>query len=178
MIRQGRDIPLYFDFRALLNRWAIAFGEQNIIPRIYSRDALINGDVIDDFLQVTGIECTGARDPLKNNVSLSAEAQATLLWINRRMTKVNPGSAEALRKDIIGYLEANITGAAGKPEMAEAKAFYHAFKASNEVVARRWFGRNTLFDDDFSEYPVKKQLVDTERVLDIVVEFMLSRKIR
>jgi hypothetical protein len=57
----------------------------------------------------------------------------------------------------------------------EAKVFYNAFTQSNEAVARRWFGKTTLFDEDFSEYPVRKMAVDTERVLDIVVEFMLSR---
>ena len=172
---QCHDLPLYFDFQALLDRWAHVFGEENIVPRIYSHDALVNGDVLDDFLHVTGIEHAGAIKPAKRNAALSGEAQATLLRINRSMEKVNTASANALRKEIVSFLELNRAGQAGKPERAEAEFFYHAFDASNEAVARRWFGRNKLFDDDFSEYPVKKTVVDSDRILDILVEFMLGR---
>ncbi len=172
---QDLDFQLYFDFRALLERWSLAFGEENIFPRIYSHDALMNSDVLDDFLQVTGLGCAGDRDPGKKNLSLSEEAMATLLWINRRMAKVSSTSANALRKEIVSYLEESGAGEPGRPKTVEAKVFYNAFTQSNEAVARRWFGKTTLFDEDFSEYPVRKMAVDTERVLDIVVEFMLSR---
>jgi len=172
---QSRDFQLYFDFQALLSRWAQAFGEENVFPRIFSHDALINSDVLDDFLQVTGVGFAGERDPVKKNLSLSEEAMATLLWLNRRMVTASPTSAKVLRKEIVSYLEDNLVGEVGRPEAAEAKVFCNAFTRGNEAVAKRWFGRATLFDEDFSEYPVVKKAVDNERVLDIFVGFMLSR---
>ena len=171
---QDQDFKLYFDFNALLERWAGVFGERNILPRIYTSQTLLNGNVVDDFLDVTGLEKTDKAQDYRSNSSLSAAAMATLKYLNKKLEKLDPGVAISFRRSLIPYLEQQLGGATGKPRRREAELFYNAFTEGNQLVARRWFGKEQLFDEDFSDYPQQEQVVDDGEILDILFEFALS----
>lgn len=62
-VSSGRTVPLhipsgralqYYDFAEILDRWAKVFGEENITARVYDRETLVGGDVIDDFVDLIG----------------------------------------------------------------------------------------------------------------------------
>ncbi len=44
-----------YDYGGLLDCWADAFGAAAIVPRIFARDRLLDGDVVADFLALAGI---------------------------------------------------------------------------------------------------------------------------
>ncbi len=44
----------YFDHAAVCDLWAGEFGRQNLVCRIFERDRLTNGDIVDDFSTATG----------------------------------------------------------------------------------------------------------------------------
>jgi hypothetical protein len=171
---QDQDFKLYFDFNALLKRWARVFGERNILPRIYSAQTLLNGNVVDDFLDLTGIEKCGEARGYRSNSSLSAEAMATLRYANNKLEGLDPAVAMSFRLTLTRYLEQALDGPAGKPQRREAKLFYNAFNDGNQLVARRWFGKEQLFEEDFSDYPQQEMIIDDGEILDILFQFTLS----
>lgn len=43
------------DYEVFLKKWENIFGKENIIVRVYNRGSLIDGDIIHDFFDVTGL---------------------------------------------------------------------------------------------------------------------------
>lgn len=148
------SIPLY-DYASLLDRWASVFGERAIRPRIYERQELVGGDVIEDFLACAGIaRPKDAVDAPEQNQSLSREGQEFLLRAARRMR-------EQRGEDFMGGLiwrtiavectEA-MPGQGWRAPRAEAEKYLAHFAAINEQVRARFFPeRERLFSAEFSE---------------------------
>jgi hypothetical protein len=172
-----KQLPPYFDFAALLDRWAGFFGEENIQPQIYSKEELLEGNVIHDFLKVTGLQLDDPNEPNadKANMSLSVEAQSVLLGVNRKINE--SGARETsmrLRGKLVRYLQANAPGASRRSTSAEAEQFYSLFELSNNLVAKRWFNKDRLFEADFSDYPDFAPVVSGERAAELLAGFMLQ----
>jgi hypothetical protein len=175
-----KRLPPYFDFAALLDRWAEFFGEENVQPQIYAKEELLDGNVIHDFLHITGLRLDNPNEPNvdKANMSLSAEAQAVLLGVNRKISE--SGAREAsmrLRGKLVRYLQVNAPGASRRPTAEEAEEFYKVFEASNNLVAKRWFDKDQLFDTDFTNYPDLAPVVSGERASELLAGFMLREMI-
>jgi hypothetical protein len=67
--------PPFTDAKRILPPWAEAFGKPNVILREMHADALVNGDVVDDFLTVVGFGGPfGQVARVRANESLSAPA--------------------------------------------------------------------------------------------------------
>lgn len=79
----------YFDHFAVCNLWSGQFGKENLICRIYERDKLRNGDIIDDFSAVIGLGLDTDRARMSSNESLSFETMSALLLINGSKHKDN-----------------------------------------------------------------------------------------
>jgi len=171
-------LPPYFNFQSLMERWADAFGEDCIKPRVYSRAQLLNGDIVTDFLAAAGIDIAHSIDKKqeKKNIALSAEAQAILLGVNKKFREEGVAPAIPLRERLIEYLEQNAPGESRLPSASRAQEFYSFFEASNSMIARRWFNRETLFDTDFSQYPEKATIAATAKVAEILAGFLLLEK--
>ena len=174
VLRGKTELPAYFNFEALLNRWADAFGEQSIKPRIYSRTELLGGDVVQDFLRVLGVTSSDTAIAERKNIALSAEAQTVLLGVNKSLKESDWEAARKIRTPLVEYLQKYAAGESRKPTASHAEAFYRVFEPSNTVVAKRWFGRDTLFDTDFSKYPQERKRIDHNRVVELMAGFILE----
>lgn len=53
--------------------WASIVGRENLSVRLFAQDAMHNGDLLDDFCDVTGIDRGPLQTPSRKNPSLSAE---------------------------------------------------------------------------------------------------------
>lgn len=91
-IRRGETLSFDDHFRQRLKAlnywkslrlWARAVGDARITPRLLTPDALVGGDLLDDFCAIAGIDRTGLKTPRRMNTSLSAEAIALRRRINR-----------------------------------------------------------------------------------------------
>lgn len=175
--RPRRSPPPYFDFEALLERWAAAFGEAAIHPCLYDRSVLHGGDVVSDFCRFAGLPLLDLALPEPVNTALSAPAQAALLRFNENCAgdRESRDRHRPTRDALAAWLQAHGTGASVLPPRAEAEEFYAAFAAGNAAVARRWFGREQLFSEDFSRYPETPPPVDWERAADLLAGFAASR---
>ncbi|RLA52285.1 MAG: hypothetical protein DRR42_08005 [Gammaproteobacteria bacterium] len=134
----------YLNYHHRLGLWADCFGEENLISRIFERGHLDNGDPVDDFFHVTGLE---------------NEIGPTLLNNSKGFEKAKIGHlisqqdfSQAEWTILTEYLDNS-----GKllPSRDQAIAFYEHFKHSNELLNKRFSlnDKHSLFEEDFSQYP-------------------------
>lgn len=153
-----RRADRYLDYEKVLARWEPVFGADRLVPRVFDATAFRGGDLLADFVDAAALPLDPARcrRPESQNVALSARAQ----WLLRQF---NLG-ADALPWDqlperarltnlLADELGRQCPGPPLLPARSDAIAFYEPFREGNARLARRWFGRDALFDDDFSEYP-------------------------
>jgi len=78
-----------------LRLWARVVGDARITPRLLTPDALVGGDLLDDFCAQAGIDRSGLKTPRRMNTSLSAEAIALRRRLNRYLPVRNSKGARA-----------------------------------------------------------------------------------
>lgn len=146
-----RDAPeqaLYYDYEALIARWAEGFGEDRVIVRRFPAD-LVGGSIVSDVCHVAGLP-QPEHAAVRANESLQPDFQEYLRLINPYL-KVQNGST---RSEIVRVLSLLGKGLGRLPTRDAALGFYNRFRASNEVVRRdRFPDQAALFVEDFSRYP-------------------------
>jgi hypothetical protein len=108
-IPSGRDLQ-YYDFAEILDRWAKIFGEENITARVYDRETLVGGDVIDDFADLIG-----AKSPPGGFVRPAARLNSSLDSRVTELLRVRKGSAGRRRPSDHGVPSDLAPGAACAP---------------------------------------------------------------
>ncbi|MDO6460987.1 hypothetical protein Q4485_09790 [Granulosicoccaceae sp. 1_MG-2023] len=152
----------YYNAEVLLDKWSEVFGEEAIHPRVFDRAELVEGDLLKDFLATAGIELRLDNKilPGRQNESLEPVAQQFLHAINPHVPMMLDGHFNPLREKLTRHLEANYSGKPQLPLKQDAMAFCGKFSESNQRVARKWFGRENLFSQDFSAYPEEGQVIE------------------
>lgn len=166
----------YFDYKTLLDRWARVFGESALTPRIYARDALLQGDVVDDFAGSFLAIDKALAVPERLNSSLSAKAQQFLMEFYRVLGDAERVGATMLKERIRNAMMMRFPGRGQMPGREQALAFYARFAADNEELRSRWFpNRTRLFEVDFQRLPESehKIVLTAEEIMEICVEAML-----
>ena len=140
----GPETLFEYDYGPMLDRYAAAFGQAAICPRIFSRATLVGGDVVTDFFDAAGFSIAVPEEaPSKNaNAGITLEGQALLLAAGRRL-RAKAGNDEWRDQppwrrfvDSVGELCA---GSGWRPTRAEAQTFLARFAATNEQVRARFF---------------------------------------
>ncbi len=154
VLPQSNKPQYYFDYKTILQEYAEVFGKENIVVRLFEKDALYEADVVKDFLKTIGCTNEGFTYPPNKNESLQYIAQYFLSVFN----KVNPtfidGAPNTLRGNIVDLLEQHYSGKGKMPTRAQAQAFYEIYREGNAWVKQVFFPeRKKLFDDNFSDYP-------------------------
>jgi hypothetical protein len=144
----------YFDYGDLMERWAQVFGKDNVDLRIYSKTAMVNGSVIDDFVAKLGLDADSLVYDKNSNVSMSADRQLAMNAVNRLARARNQPLSAELRSSLIDQFQQISRGPGRRPTRQEAEAFYLSFALSNEKVRATFMPeRDSLFEPDFSAYP-------------------------
>jgi hypothetical protein len=149
----------YYNYQLLLERWAEVFSEGMVSPRVFDRKTFVGGDLVQDFAAACGLGDTRRLErPADRNEGITAAAQEFL----RHLNLLDPPSADGTRAADRVLLEElifrKLTGAGRRPSRDAAIRFRSLFDESNERVRQRWFPRrSSLFDDDFSMYPVDEE---------------------
>lgn len=141
--------PKALNYWKSLRLWARVVGDARITPRLLTPDALVGGDLLDDFCAQAGIDRTGLKTPPRMNTALSAEAIALRRRLNRLLPVRNRKGARAKPYHLaLKLLERRLPQPGTRLQLTEAqrKALlaYHA--EGNERLRARYFpGRATLF---------------------------------
>lgn len=164
----------YYDYKSLLQRWENVFGQSNITARVFEKERLLNGNVVDDFCELAGItlhECANSAN-VNSNERLSVTAQETLLRFNhledndpllRGLTK------NFIRQSLIFQLH-SCTDNYPKtlPCREDVKSFYAHFKNNNDYIAEKWLNGHG-FNESFDYYPevaVEQPIIDVQAELE------------
>lgn len=167
-----RQLP-HYDYAGLLWRWARVFGQDGVVPRLFERGSLVNGDAIDDFLALCGAQgAVPADDPNRaSNPSADTEGQGLMVAVGRAMARVLPGRRASLGDPVWRHFTELVTeampGRGWRPGRAEAQEFLARFRDGNEWIRQRWFpDRPSLFTQDFERLPEKSGLPEGPALLD------------
>lgn len=179
-----------YHYDALLERWAAVFGREALVPRLFQRDTLVNGDAVQDFLATTGLNDRFGRAAasLEINPSINPQGQALLLELGLLMKqakkankadKANKAYDWAVWQRLTNTVTGLYAGKGWQPSRAQAAALMARYAPSNEAVRQAWFPtRASLFDTDDSFLP--EQAVDLAsldvRPAALAVALELARK--
>ncbi|MEJ0046387.1 MAG: hypothetical protein WDN04_09895 [Rhodospirillales bacterium] len=155
----GREeLSALYDYATLLERWAAVFGRAALVPRIFERQSLPGGDVVQDFWQACGLaaDLPERRAGTDINPSMSTQGQALLLEVGRMLQA--QGGTTPVRDAAWTRLAAMVTelypGRGWQPSRTEAASFMARYEAGNEAVRGTWFpDRSRLFNADGADLP-------------------------
>lgn len=151
----------YYNYERFLELWEGVFGRDAMSVRLYERNLLHNGNVIDDFLKCWDIGVPeNFRSVPNENGAITMQAQEFLKAVNPALPSVAGDREEDLRGSLVSTLERTFPGRGAQPARHVAQAFYDFYAASNTAVAAEYFPDQTvLFDEDFSGYPEQSDAI-------------------
>lgn len=129
-------------FFELLNRLSLQFGRENVIPKIFEKEQMVNNDLIHDFLSILGIEFSekfNLESGLKNP-SLSSKS----VNLMRDLNNLNPTKTFSNRfMDIEQLIQKNIGSLKEKESLSYELSMevLQYFEEQNTQVAKNYFGR-------------------------------------
>lgn len=161
-IKGGRDIPFHPDgkvvnrniyfYDRLLGYWSEVFGASVIIARPFERSALKNGDAIDDFMSLIGVDdLTEFERPPPRNASLDAYTVEFLRRLNPAVPRWIDRGENPTRVRLVQALEAISDGPKLRMSRENAQRFLSLFAESNASVAREYMGKPVLFTDQVEQ---------------------------
>jgi len=167
-----------FDYERLVRGWANVFGDENFIPRIFSRKELLDGDIKKDFVSLLGWNWNDFEDVKWKNESMSAEAQKFMIEINKILPRFIDFEVNKNHGNIGRQVHMNFKGKGLQPTRQAAENFFKTFKDSNEKVRQKWFPeKKELFEVDFDKYPEKIELFDGNFEKDYTFAFKVFAKL-
>ena len=174
----GGALPQLYDYQNLIATWSAAFGEAVIRPRIFEQSELTGGSVITDFSETQLGLFLNQGEVERSNVALSLTAQIALMMFNHAMGTESRMHVKKHRRELAKYLEKVAPGSDGKPSRSLAISFYENFREGNDHLARLYFDRDHLFDENFDQYPEIELTQDVELAASLLSDFYASQFIR
>lgn len=141
-----------YNYYRTASLWAQVFGRENVIVRVFEKSQMKNGDTVDDYLSVVGIQDTLPYEKIgEANRSLDIHVMEYLRQLNKHVPRWAEKGSNPARAGLALALEEISTGPKLRLGPAEAAAFMRSFAASNARLAREFLGREDgrLFSEDF-----------------------------
>jgi hypothetical protein len=137
------------DHRNTVRLWETAFPHAELIVRLYDPKFLLNGDIIDDFCSLIGIDVAQFQKPPRQNVSINRTGQQLLRILNDRIPRFTESGGNPLRGDMVDIIDAHYAGRTPPLSSSLHAAYRSAFRDSNEYLRQRFFPHiPSLFDED------------------------------
>ena len=156
----------YFDHSAVCNLWAGEFGAENMRCRVYERDKLVNGDIVEDLTAAIGIKLTGDTPLQQANESLSLETLCALLLLNGSKHKDN----KEFRRRLIAMGKKRNGKRTPMLKRSDALAFHDRFRDTNREFFARYVESTlaTEFSADFSGFPDTLPHISAEEIQSFI----------
>lgn len=141
-IGECRPDSHYYNFNTMLHLWRSRFGRSAMRVRLFDRQELRNGDIIEDFYsQLTpAVDHALARSEVRANESLSPGGQAIALAANRTL---GPGPAREAVRQIVSH---HLSGRGQQMDPQRWTRVQQTFEESNTKVRDLYFPeRSALF---------------------------------
>lgn len=163
-----------FNYLNSIQGFIDVFGLDNVKVRLYSQREFFKSDLISDFYNAIGYSDFEKLESVpRENSSLNHVSQEYLALFNEAVPRFIDGRLNPEYGNIQEVLRKNFSGTGRLPSKAEAIDFYSKFKDDNERIREIFFPeRATLFQEDFSKYPLepmpfasKTELMDVSKVI-------------
>ena len=154
-------------------RWANAVGMDRIDVRLMDPGFLKNGDLIEDFCGVCGIDPTPLSPTPRANPSLNASAAECLRCLNVYIPEILPeGGYNPMRKGLLADVMKRAEGGPKLRLLPEEKEKIDAkTAASNEKLRQQFFpNRKALFTSESDTEGWQSRQAAKEQALDIVAQ--------
>lgn len=160
------------EFRAnyvnFLAKWKNTFAPQQLTVRLYDRTALLNGDVVDDFLSICGIEADGF-DPITSDPNVSIGGP--LLEVKRAVNALRiprQDLVEAQAYTILARVARSDGRFRTKPTAAPdvVNRFRARFQESNKQLSEKYFSGEDTFS--YSD-PAPTENVTTQDIENVLL---------
>lgn len=171
-VTSNESLPAIYDYCDLLARWGSAFGHSALQPKIFEKNQLVGGDIVTDFLKTElRLELDQSAHPTEN-IALSATAQLALLMFNRTAPDHSPTKTAERRLLFVKHLEKMAPGQSWLPSKKDAIDFYRSFEPGNARIAREFFNRDALFEENFEQYPATEIRDDVAVAENLLEQFL------
>jgi hypothetical protein len=132
----SRRINQICNHRRTIEMWSEVFGKENVNVRIFHRDALIEKNILNDFVSLLPVQGGGLRTPPKENEALSGAAIQILLEILIRFDVKSSASVYRKYKRMVSLVQEQTRGL-GPIKASPKKVISYAefFSDSNKWVS-------------------------------------------
>lgn len=139
------------DHKQSLQRYSDVFGKANVTPRLFCKDAFVDGSLIRDFMDAAGIDVPteSLSFPGRENQSVSAFGLELLRRLNNKVPRwLEDGTENRIRHEVIqSFQSAFNKGSKVSLSKDLIDAYRKAFADSNEWVRKEYFPeREALFN--------------------------------
>ncbi len=150
---QHGDYQMVLDFRTIVDHWAHFLGEENIHVRPYEKGQLLNGDILEDFLDVIGGEIT-AEMQLPSKHDANGPLSPDILEISRELNQLDL-KGPAINKFKL-WMHSVIEAGSNEPfkdhniiSPAQRLEIIDTFRDCNQYIAKTFLNREdgALFHD-------------------------------
>lgn len=159
-----------------LNWYGEVFGEDNLRVRIFEKDALINGSLIDDFLSIIEIEKNeNYKDVVSKNISLNLIGLTLLRELNKEMPRFIDNKPNPARGNLVALIEKHFEATREDKQYKYAmpqklyNEYNEYFLKSNEYVRQKFFPqKSTLFNQKMTHYRENFTLHSEDELMRII----------
>lgn len=154
---EKRILPKYqnisrYGYYEMCRDWEKVFGIGSLQARVFDRNELVSGNIVDDFCTVLGVNTRGLQLAEGDaNPSLSHFGQEVLRNTNYLLRKGLIGSRR--HTEFVGYLESKYAGSPRLPKRSYVKEWYSLYDESNKLFFEKYCQSSSRFSEDFSKYP-------------------------
>lgn len=143
------DIPFRFNYIKMLDNFSEVFGSEKLILRIFDRKDLFCGNVVSDFVKISGVPITVNTDiSREENRSIDARIIKNVAKISMYLKQKNNKMADTLRIIIINLLQRTFNGPGPVMKECVHNKFMEQFESQNNIIKERYFpnlNRTELF---------------------------------
>lgn len=145
----------YYQYDALIDRWAQVFGKQALTVGLYPKIMASEGTILYDFCRKSNIRLFGKKMPDHVNHSVNAAGLRFIQTMNAFLEdRPKPQNAK-LRSEIIGLVTELFSGPMYVIDKKIAMALVKPFEEGNEIIRQQFFPDqpSPLFSNNYDQYP-------------------------
>jgi hypothetical protein len=136
------------NYAKFLKRWRRVVTKNAVNVRLFERESLLNGDILEDFFSVCGLSVSEFERPPEQNQSMDILGHALMHRINLLLPEfLKDGTVNPARRNFSRYFASRFSkGEKLTVSPALAAKYDSSFRSSNEWVRKRYFpNRESLF---------------------------------
>lgn len=160
------------DHKRTIENFGSVFGRDAIIPRLFDKQDLLNGSVIDDILNVMGIPSDNYEIPKNENESLSLLGVNILRRINETIPMFVDGKYNNIRANLVSYFSKHFSDRKYIMPHVLYEGYDLKFQESNEWVRREYFPeKKTLFSSEVpKEIDLNASDIELDRMASMIAD--------